>query len=82
MKNVKDVVLQCHNALLKEKGINKISSPDMDMTRENGIDSLGIVSLVLEIEEELGVELDSVLAMIRKSKKIAEFIEVIENAIG
>lgn len=79
MKNIDEIILPCHTILLKEKGIDKVSNIGMDISRENGIDSLGIVTLILDIEDELGIELDTYLPDIRKSKTINELIEVIKN---
>ena len=47
--------------------------------RESGIDSLGIVTLVLELEERLGIELDSCLADIRKAQTIDDIIKIVQN---
>lgn len=66
---------------MKEKFIENTPSPEMTLSRENGIDSLGIVTLILYIEEELGVELDSCLADIRKCKTLSNMMEIIENAV-
>jgi len=51
----------------------------MEFSRENGIDSLGIVSLILDIEEKLDIELDSCLAEIRQCKTLEEMIRTVEN---
>ena len=51
----------------------------MCVNRESGIDSLGIVTLVLELEERLGIELDSCLADIRKAQTIDDIIKIVQN---
>lgn len=79
MKNVEQTVLKCHTNMMKANNIDKESNISMEMTQENGIDSLGIVTLILEIEEELDMELDAYLADIRKCKTIGELINVIRN---
>lgn len=82
MSRASEAVLNSHNMILKERGLNLQSSQEMTLNRECGMDSLGIVTFILNIEEELAIELDEVLGDIRRSKSISEVIEVIENAIG
>lgn len=79
MKNVEQAVLKCHTNVMKTNNIDKVSDISMEMTQENGIDSLGIVTLIVEIEDELDMELDAYLADIRKCKTIGELINVIRN---
>ncbi len=50
----------------------------MDLNRDTGIDSLGIVSLILDIEEKLNIDLDLYLAKIRKCTTIKELAEIIQ----
>lgn len=80
--DVKSIVLKRHNELMREVGIDKESTIEMEMTRDYAIDSLGIVSLILNIEEDLDVELDDCLADIRRCKTIGEMISVIEAAVN
>lgn len=80
MNKVKNTVFKLHNELMQEKGIDKVSSVELEIRPRNGITSESIVTLLLDIEEELGIELDEYLAQIRKCKTIGEFIEVIEKA--
>ena len=79
MKNVEQAVLKCHTNVMKANNIDKESDISMEMTQENGIDSLGIVTLIVEMEDELDMELDAYLADIRKCKTIGELINVIRN---
>lgn len=79
--DVKQIVMECFEQLLRERAIDTEPDLNMEMSRENGIDSLGIVSLVLSVEEKLGTELDQCLAEIRKCKTIQEFITVVENIV-
>lgn len=82
MKTIREVVLEQHTKVMKKNGINKESCEDMSFGRTNSIDSLGIVELIVGIEEELGVELDGCLAFIRRCKSVGELIEIIENYIN
>lgn len=79
MSKVEEVVLKCHNKLMESKGIDVKSSVDLEVRRRYGIDSLGIVTMIMEIEEMLEVELDDRLADIRKCRTIGEIVNVIES---
>ena len=76
---VEEAVINAHNELLEELGIDLISSPEAKICRENGIDSLGIVTLILNIEEKLDIDLEESLKEIRNSSYISELIEIVEN---
>lgn len=77
--NIEKIVLDVHTKLMGEEGIYKVSNKEMRVGRECGIDSLGIVTMVLEIEERLGVDLDSCLADIRRARTIDDIIKVVEE---
>ena len=79
MEKIKDAVIRCHNQILKECKINKQSSIEMPCTRDNGISSLGIVNLILLLEEELDINLDNYLMSIRECKTIGDIVKVIED---
>lgn len=80
MKIVEEAVLEAHNELLDELGKNERSTPDAKMSRGLGIDSLGIVTLILSVEEKLDITLDEYLADIRSSYYVRDFIEIVEKA--
>lgn len=80
MKDVQEVVLRLHTELMHSRGIDKVSSPDLEIRPRNGITSESIVFLLLNIEEELGIELDDYLAKIRVSKTIEALIDVVRQA--
>ncbi len=80
MVDVQEVVLRLHNELLKGEGIDEESSLDMEMRPRNGITSVTIVSLILDLEEELGIELDDYLIQIRKSSTIGTLIDIVKEA--
>lgn len=58
MKNIQEVVLRIHTEIMHQKGINQKSTPDMEIRPKNGITSESIVIFILDLEEELGIELD------------------------
>jgi acyl carrier protein len=81
MCGIDEVVLICHQTLLDDKGIKSVSSPDMKMSRANGIDSLGIVTLILDIEEKLAIDLDNYLTDIRNSYYLKELIDIVQRCV-
>lgn len=77
--DVEKIVLEVHTKLMQDEGISKESCREMKVDRESGIDSLGIVSMVLEIEEQLGIELDNCLADIRRARTIDDIIKIVQK---
>lgn len=80
MNLVENAVLEAHNELLQELGIERISKPEAKMSRGFGIDSLGIVTLIISVEEKLDITLDDYLAEIRNSYYVKDFIQLVEKA--
>ena len=68
-----------HTKIMREQGFDMESYQDLYFKRDNGIDSLGIVNMILDIEDELNIELDGCLQEIRECHTIADVIKVIEN---
>ena len=50
-------------------------TPEADMQEDLGIDSLDIVEMIMDLESELGVELDLEDQQITTFKALADFIE-------
>lgn len=80
MVYIEEVVIRLHNEIMREREIDKESSLEMEMRPRNGITSESIVSLLLDIEDELGIELDDYLAQIRKCKTIGLLIDIVKDA--
>lgn len=80
MKIVEEAVLNAHNKLLDELGKSRRSTPEAKMSRGFGIDSLGIVTLILTVEEKLDITLDDYLAEIRNAYYVQDFIKIVEKA--
>lgn len=80
MKNVEQAVLQAHDELLEELGVDRKSKPEAKMSRGYGIDSLGIVTLILNIEEKLDIDLEPYLKEIRDSYYVSDLIAVVVKA--
>lgn len=79
-EKVVQCVLGAHNRILEAKHYDLKSSLELEIRPKNGIDSESIVSLLLDIEDELGIELDEYLPEIRKCKTIGHFVEIVEKA--
>lgn len=80
MKNIQEVALRIHTEIMHQKGINQESTVDMEIRPKNGITSETIVFFILELEEELGIQLDNYLPQIRKAKTIQELINIVSKA--
>ena len=80
MKNIQEVVLRIHTEIMHQKGINQKSTQDMEIRPKNGITSESIVIFILDLEEELGIELDDYLSQIRKAKTIQALIDIVRKA--
>jgi acyl carrier protein len=79
---MKNTVLACYKQLLVERGISIDGSEisiDTTITRNNGLDSIGIVNFLMILEESLGKELDEVLTEIRNSKTLRDIADLLER---
>lgn len=79
---IKECVIKLCQNVADEQNIEIVINENTKISRDNGIDSLGIVSLVFDIEEELNIELEDYLTKIRKCKNVCELIKVIEEAFS
>ena len=80
IKIVENAVIEAHNELLDELGKTRRSTPDAKMSRGFGIDSLGLVTLVIMVEEKLDISLEDYLVDIRSSYYVQDFINAVEKA--
>ncbi len=80
MKDVKKIVYESYSKVVSDT--NSIPNMETELSRENGLDSLEIVSLILEIEDALGVSLDIYIKDIRECCNLGDLIGVIENING
>lgn len=80
MDKVKETVLRLHTGLMHDRGIDKESSPELEIRPKNGITSESIVVFILDLEDELDIELDEYLPQIRKAKTIENFIKIVEES--
>lgn len=81
MKNYDEVVLECYAKVLVEMGKDIIPSLDVEIGRESGLDSLGLVNLMFEIEEALDINLESVLIGIRQSHTLREIVVLVQEVV-
>jgi len=77
--NIKEVVLDSYKTVLENSDLQVEAKLETEITRENGFDSLGFVSLIMEIEERISVDLDEALAKIRESKTLGQIVNIVEN---
>lgn len=82
MQKVEEIVLKCYKQVVEARGFEVEISLDNKVSDEYGIDSLNFVELILNIEEELDVELDSILAKVRKSKTVRDIVFIINDYIN
>lgn len=61
--------------------IDEESFKEMEMSRENGIDSLTFVKLIMAVEEEYDIELDDYMESLLQTNKIIEFAGIINDYI-
>lgn len=80
--NIKESVLECCKAVIEENKKEIIVNESTPISRENGIDSLGMVTLVIDMEEKFDIDLDEHLSDIRKCKTIGELTEIIAEVIN
>lgn len=79
--NIKEGVLECCEAVIKENKKDIAVNEDTLISRENGIDSLGMVTLVIDMEEKFDIDLDEYLSDIRKCKTIGELAEIVAKVV-
>lgn len=79
--NIKKGVLECCEAVIKENKKDIAVNEDTLISRENGIDSLGMVTLVIDMEEKFDIDLDEYLSDIRKCKTIGELAEIVAKVV-
>lgn len=81
--DTKDKVIECINRVIEEMELDAVEvTESTPLTREYGIDSMGLVSLVIELEDTFDIELDDYLADIRKSATVSELVGVIQGVLG
>lgn len=59
---------------------NTVVSYETELINYNGFDSLGIVKMIVEIEDDLNIELDDYLVDIRNAKTVGSLIKIIDEA--
>lgn len=79
-KKAIDAIIENLHQILNESGIDADITEETELSRDMGVDSLGIVNLILGIEEDLEIDLDDYLAEIRKAHTVRELSVIIEKA--
>ncbi|MBY9080750.1 hypothetical protein KIH86_13575 [Paenibacillus sp. HN-1] len=74
-----DFVLDCYRKVLEEVPGEFEAALDARVGKAPGLDSLGLVNLMIEIEEGLHISLETVLIDIRKSQTLADIVPLVEK---
>ncbi len=77
MVNVEQIVMESYKKVLDASGSTITPSLDAVIGRNSGLDSLGLVNLMIEIEEALDITLETVLTEIRQSQKLSEIVPLV-----
>lgn len=72
-------VLKAYNKVCRNQ--NEKKTLDIETTRENGINSLSIVSLILDIEDVFEINLDDSLKEIRSAKTLQEIADIVNRVV-
>lgn len=75
--DIKAKILECQGHLYSDNDIELEPSLDHGFDRDHGIDSLGVVNFVVDLEDELGIDLDNVLGQIRNCKTFKEIADIV-----
>lgn len=78
-KSTFELVSQCYKNVLAEDGIIKEITPETPVMDEGGLDSMGIVSLIIELEDQFNLDLDDHLLEIRAAKNVSQLVTIIEE---
>lgn len=76
---LRETVFDVLNEVIAESDVDNTPYDEMELNRENGIDSLGIVSLVVLLEEKLEFDADKYLADIRNCKRVVDLVELVKK---
>lgn len=74
---IKAKILECQGRLYEDNDIDLEPSLEHEFDRDHGIDSLGVVNFVVDLEDELGVDLDNVLGKIRNCKTFNDVADIV-----
>lgn len=75
----KEMVFESFLEMCGEEGGDIVLTEDIDISRDTGFDSLGLVTFVLILEEKLGIDLDNYLGKIRECKKLQDVIDLVDE---
>lgn len=79
MSDVKKIVYDALKEVFSESNVDMEPYDDLELNRESGIDSLGIVTLVVLLEEKLKINCDQYLANIRNCKRVIDLVNLMEK---
>lgn len=79
--NINESILECCKSVIEANNEQIMVNESTLISRENGIDSLAMVTLVIDIEEKFNIDLDEHLSEIRKCKTIGQLIEIVTEVV-
>ncbi|MBQ3665173.1 MAG: hypothetical protein II919_03615 [Lachnospiraceae bacterium] len=77
--DIEKIVIESCQEVIREKNKDIQVDANTKISRDSGIDSLGIVSLVILLEEKLNIDLDDYLVEIRECEDVQGLIDVISK---
>lgn len=72
-------ILECQRRIYENNGLDIEPSLEHRFDRDHGIDSLGVVDFVVNLEDELGIDLDNVLGQIRNCKTFKDIVDIVSD---
>ena len=81
MCEIKNIVIKCCQEVISENHSDIKLDMGTELTNDLGFDSLGIVSLILLLEENLNIDLDEYLMEIRDCNSVDQLVQVIYQAM-
>ena len=79
MQIEKEIVKICEEVVYELDGIQHNYTDSTEVNTDNGIDSLALMNILIEIEKRFGINLDEVMLEICEAKRIADIIKCVEK---
>lgn len=79
---MKKRVLEIMNNYFASHEINNVLTLETFINRDSGFDSVGFMQIIIQIEEEFSIELDSYLDEIILCDRIRDLVEIVEKVVN
>lgn len=77
--NIEEKVLECQRILYEDNNIEIEPSLEDNFDIEHGINSLGVVNFIVDLEDLTGMDFDNVLGKIRGCSKFRDIVDIIKS---